>query len=170
MEEVGNLIERIRRRVIAEAEQKFADETFQHLRCSQNNARMSNADAATCMTSESGSSMEIYLKFRNNYVEEATYLTDADARVRFCASCVTDLAIGKTCSQIMKLSISDVLKRVGRSGMDAEKCVLFALSTLQKAAREYRLSKYGEVIGKSDAEAANFIVAGTNSPHLQHSN
>ncbi len=170
MEELGNLIERIRRKVIAEAEQEFADETFQHLRCSLNNARMLDADVSTCYTGECGSSMEIYLKFRNEYVEGASYLTDADAQVRHCGSCATELAIGKTCSQIMKLSVGDVLKRVGRSGNEAEKCALFALSSLHKAVREHRHRKHGLVAGRNDVDIASFIAAGNNSPHLQYSN
>ena len=170
MEEMGNLIERIRKKVIAEAEQKIADETFRHLRCSLNNARMSDADASTCITGEGGYSMEFYLKFRRDYVEEAKYLTDADDRARLCGSCATELAIGKTCSQIMKLSVTDVLQRAGRSDTDAEKCALFALSALQKACREYFLKKYGTDVSKSDAETAKFVVAGNSSPHMQYSN
>ena len=170
MEEAGNLIENIRRKVIAEAERKFADETFQHLRCSLNNARMRNADAAACLQGESGHSMEIYLKFRNGYVEEATYLTDADAHVRLCGACAAGLAIGKTCSQIMNISITDVLQRVGRSGVNVEKCALFALSALQKAVREYRFSKCDPVPNMTIAATKRVIVAGNNSAHLQYSN
>lgn len=170
MEEVGNLIEGIRKKVIAEAEQKFADETFQHLRCSLNNARMPDAHASTCFTGECGYSMEIYLKFRNDYVEEATYLTDADARARICGACATELARGKTCSQIMRISIADVLQRVGRSGQEGEKCALFALTALQKAVQEYKFRSCGSVPKKTVAQTMNFIVAGNNSPHLNYSN
>ncbi len=170
MEEMGSLIIRIREKVIAEAEQKFADETFQHLRCSLNNARMADAHASTCVTGECGSSMEIYLKFRNDYIEEATYVTDADAGARMCGSCATELAIGKTCSQIMKLSIKDVLQRVGRSGTDAEKCALFALSALQKAVKDYRPQNGGAPSEKKTVESVNYFIAGYNSYHLKYSN
>lgn len=170
MDELGNLIEGIRRKVIAEAEQKFADETFLHLRCSLNNARMMEADVAVCVKGECGYSMEIYLKFRNEYVEEASYLTDADAQARFCGSCATELAIGKTCLQIMRLTVADVLKRVGRSGKDAEGYALFALSALQKAVRDYRSGKQDMTLNKTYTKNARFIAAGKNSPHLQYSN
>lgn len=137
MEDIGSLIERLRKQVIVEADQRFADESFQHLRCSLYNERMRDADVSACMSGECGCSMEIYLKFRKGTVEKATYMTDGEHYVRLCGSCVADLATGKSGSQILKLTAGDVLNRLGRQGLEVERCALLALSALHKAASSY---------------------------------
>ena len=169
MDEVQALIERIRRNVVAEAEQKFADETFKHLRHSLYNCRMRDADGIACLTGEGGESMELYLKFRDNRVADASYITDGSSSSCLCGSCTAELAIGKTTEELLEIQASEVINRVGRSGGGIEKCALLAVTALHQAVENHWLKK-GNRISKTKFRKTRFIAVGKGSSHMQYSN
>lgn len=170
MDDIGILIERIRKQVINEADQEFADEAFQHLRCSQYNERMVDADAASCIADEHGCAIEIYLKFHHGVVEKATYMTDGETDVRFCGSCVANMAIGKSSSELLKITVSDIMNRLGKNGVGIEKCAIHALMALHQAAEVHSRGADRTIVARKSVRSALFISAGGHSPHLQYDN
>ncbi|WP_163337250.1 iron-sulfur cluster assembly scaffold protein [Desulfopila sp. IMCC35008] len=170
MDDIGILIDRIRKQVINDADQKFADEAFQHLRCSQYNERMVDADAASCIADECGYVMEIYLKFHHGVVERATYMTDGETDVRLCGSCVANMAIGKSSSELLKITVSDIINRLGKNGLEVEKCAIHALAALHKAAAVHSGSGDRTIVARKSMKSSLFISAGGHSPHLQYDN
>lgn len=170
MDDLGQLLETIRKKAIAEVEQKIADETFQHLRYAKYNARMQEADAQSCIASSCGHSMEIYLKFKDDRVEKASYVTDGEGAARLCGSSAADLSMGKSCSEIMKLTPADVLQRAGRKNSREEKCAVFALTALHKAARQYLFLKKGLTAETDVTSNTRFLPMGKVSAHLNFDN
>lgn len=171
MDDLQALIEKIRKNVVAEQEQKFADETFQYLRYSIHNGRMRNADAFACLTGESGESMELYLRFRNNGVEEASYVTDGGSASRLCGSCVAELAIGKTARQLLEMSAADILKRVQRAGEGVETSAVLVIETLHKAVeRHWVVNNSNSPTPKKIQRATQFIAVGVGHNHMHYSN
>jgi|GEM_PF-5557773 len=168
MDDVQTLLERIRKNVVAEAEQKFADETFQHLRFSLRKGRMQDADATACVTKSGGEMMEIYLKFENNRVRTATYLTDGDNAASMCGSCVTEMAIGKTVREMMNLRPCDVIKRIGRNGSGLEQCALLAIEGLHKALENYSSARGGNTTVPVKKSKPQFIAVGRSANHSQY--
>lgn len=169
MDDVQALIERIRKNILAEAEQKLADEAFQHLRYSLHNGRMQKADGFACIAGDGGNCMEIYLKFRDDRVEKASYVSDGGGVSCLCGSCVAELAIGKTTRQLMQLKASDVLKRVQRSGEGVEKAALLAVETLHRAVEHYWVMKNGNSASRKTIRKTRFIAVGKGTSHMQHS-
>ncbi|WP_136795630.1 MULTISPECIES: iron-sulfur cluster assembly scaffold protein [Desulfosediminicola] len=168
MDDVQLLLERIQKNVVAEAEQKFADETFQHLRFSLRKGRMRGADAAACVTKSSGEAMEIYLKFDRNRVQSASYLTDGDSTASMCGSCVTEMAIGKTVREMMNLRVSDVIKRIARNGSGVEQSALLAIEGLHKALENYRYIKGDKPPVPIKKSKPQFIAVGRSTTHSQY--
>lgn len=168
MDDVQALIERIRSNVLAEAEQKFADETFQHLRYSLHNGRMRDADAVAFIAGNDGNCMEIYLKFRDNRVQKASYISDGGGVSCLCGSCAAELAIGKTTEQLLQIKASEVLKRVQRSGEGIEKSALLAVEALHKAVENYWIVKKGNTTRKKTC-TTRFIAVGRGTSYMQHS-
>lgn len=168
MDDVQMLLERIRNNVVAEAEQKFADEAFQHLRFSIRKGRMLDADATACVTKSGGDMMEIYLKFDNNRVQRAKYLTDGDSAASMCGSCVTEMAIGKTVREMMNLRACDVIKRIGRNGSGIEQCALLAIEGLHKALENYSYSMVDKAPVKIKKSKPQFIAVGRSANNSQY--
>lgn len=171
MDDLQELIEKIRRNVVAEQEQKFADETFQYLRYSIHNGRMRNADTFACLTGENGESMEVYLRFRKNGVEEASYVTDGGPASCLCGSCVAELSIGKTPRQLLEMSAADVLKRVQRAGEGVETSAVLVVETLHKAVEKHWITNNTDSdLPKKKSRNTQFIAVGQGYNHMQYSN
>lgn len=171
MDDLQALIEKIRKNVLAEAEQRFADEAFQHLRYSIRNGRMQDADCFACLAGENGETMEVYLRFRKNNVEKASYVTDGSMQSCLCGSCVAELAIGKTTRQLLEVKASDVRKRIRRGGDGIEKSAALAVETLHKAVENYWLSNNADApsIAQKSRET-RFIAVGEGYNHMQYMN
>jgi nitrogen fixation NifU-like protein len=170
MDDVQALLERIQKSVVAEAEQKFADETFQHLRYSLHNGLMRDPDAVASLTGDCGEIMRMYVKFRGNRVESVKYITDGDASSCLCGSCTAELAIGKTTEQLMEIRASEVIKRVRRGGEGFEKCALLAVETLHKVVENYWMARTDSAVIKKRAREPRFLPVRKGSSHMQYSN
>ena len=169
MDDVQALIEKIRKTIVAEAEQKLADETFQHLRHSLHCGRMKDADGCGCVTGESGVTMEMYLKFYKGRVERASYISDGGGVSCLCGSCGADLAIGKTTNELLRLKPSDLLQRVQRSGEGVEKQALLAVEAIHKAVEKYWVSKHGSGGPSLQRRQPRFVAVGRSTSHMQYS-
>lgn len=112
--------------------------------------------------------MEIYLKFHHGVVEKAMYMADGETDVRLCGSCVADMAVGKSGRELLKLTVSDIMNRLGKNGQEAEKCATHALAALQKAAADHCRGGDRQVVSGNYTQL--FISAGGYSPHLQYDN
>lgn len=169
MDDVQALIEKIRRTILAEAEQKLADESFQHLRHSLHCGRMKDADGGACVAGESGIVMEMYLKFYNGRVERASYVSDGGGASCLCGSNTAELAIGKTPKELLALKPSDVLKRVQRSGEGVEKQAMLAVESLHKAVESYWIARNGKGLNALQRRQPRFVAVGRGTSYMQHS-
>jgi NifU-like protein involved in Fe-S cluster formation len=168
MDDLQALFEGIRKSIVAEAEQKFADETFQHLRYLRYSGRMRNPDAMASITRSGGDSMEMYLKFYNGQVCRASYLTDGDGLTCLCGSSGAELAIGKTARELMELKATDVVKRIGRSGEGIEQRAMLAVEALHKAAENFLLTRTENYSPRKKSLKPRFIAAGRNGTNTQY--
>lgn len=169
MDDVQALIERIRKNVLDEAEQRLADETFQYLRHALHNGRMRDADGLATVLGDGGNCMEVYLKFRDNRVEKASYVSDGGSASCLCGSSTAELAIGKTLHELLQIKASDVLKRVQRSGEGIEKFAILAVETLHKAVENYWMLKNGNANTRKLKRQTRFVAVGRGTSHMQHS-
>jgi len=169
MDDVQALIEKIRKNILAEAEQKLADEAFQHLRHFPHKGRMKEADGGACVAGANGNAMEMYLKFCDSRVEKARYVSDGDSISCLFGSCTADMAIGKTISEILRIKPSDVVKRVQRSGEGVEKHALLAVEALHKAAENYWIAKHGNGALQKLKSKPRFVAVGRGTSYMQYS-
>jgi NifU-like protein involved in Fe-S cluster formation len=170
MDDLQALIERIRKNVLDEAEQRLADETFQHLRHALHNGRMRDADGTAAVLGDGGNCMEMYLKFRDNRVEKASYVSDGGSVSCLCGSSTAELAIGKTLNELLQIKASDVLKRVQRSGEGIEKFAILAVEALHKAVENYWMLKNGDATTtRKRKRQTRFVAVGRGTSYMQHS-
>ena len=86
----------------------YSDTTVRHIILPQNNREIPDADGFGRYQSGCGENMKIWLKIRNNTITDTGFWTDGCAATIASGSMTTDLAKGKTVSQAMKLSASDI--------------------------------------------------------------
>lgn len=169
MDDVQALIEKIRNSILAEAEQKLADEAFQHLRRSPHIGRMTDADGKASIVGANSVCMEMYLKFCNDRVDQANYVSDGDSISCLCGSFAAELSIGKNMSELLRIKPSDVLKRVQRSGEGVERQALLAVEALHKAAENYWVRRHGKSAIRELSRKPRFIAVGRSTSYMQYS-
>jgi len=77
--------------------------------------------------------MEIYLKFENDLVSEASYFTDGCASSSICGSFAAELALGRDPDALADISGNEVLKKIGRLPKNDLHCAELAATAVQEA-------------------------------------
>jgi len=87
---------------------------------------------------ECGDIMNMYLKIENDVVVDASFLTYGCAAAIATSSVATDLIIGKTVDEALKISNKQVIEQLG--GLPAQKihCSVMAEESIKAAIDDYR--------------------------------
>ncbi len=99
--------------------------------------RMALADGYARVTGSCGDTMEIFLRFEDGRVKEASFLTDGCASSMVCGSFAAELAIGKTPEEIKKITGETILEILGGLTDEDRHCAFLAANTLQKSLEHY---------------------------------
>ncbi|MFW5908434.1 MAG: iron-sulfur cluster assembly scaffold protein, partial [Desulfosalsimonas sp.] len=93
------------------------------------------------ITGECGDTIEIFLKFENNTVTDASYLTDGCASSAICGSFAAELAMGKNPDELIDITGETVLNAIGRLPKEDHHCARLAAAALQEALGDYMSRK-----------------------------
>lgn len=134
---IDAFIENLQDKIFDETREAYGTAGFQRWRNPRYNGRLAEFDAHASVTGTCGDTMEIYLKFRDDHVEDASYVTNGCGSSAICGSFAAEMAIGKNPDQLADITGEDVLKKIGKFPEDEKHCAFLAAGTLQEALREY---------------------------------
>jgi nitrogen fixation NifU-like protein len=100
-----------------------------------------NPDGYGCVTGSCGDTMQIFLKFENDKVKEASFLTDGCGASAVCGSFAAELALGTGPDELVDISGDTILKILGGLPKEDEHCAYLAGETLQEALNEYMIKQ-----------------------------
>jgi nitrogen fixation NifU-like protein len=106
---------------------------------------MKMPDGHARLTGKCGDTMEMFLKFENETVKEASFQTDGCGSSRACGSVAAEMCIGKTPDEMLDISGEVILEKLGPFPEEERHCAFLAAETLQEALHEYMLK---QTIGK----------------------
>jgi len=133
---MGNLddfVDNLQEQVFNEAREAYGEKGFQRWRNPRYHGRMATPDAQARVTGKCGDTIEIYLKFENDLVSEASYFTDGCASSSICGSFAAELALGKNPDALANISGNEVLKKIGRLPKNDLHCADLAATAVQEA-------------------------------------
>jgi nitrogen fixation NifU-like protein len=142
----------------------YTTKVIKHFKNPHNQGVIKNADAVgeagnpTC-----GDVMKIYLKVKNNKIQEVKFETLGCAAAIAVSSALTDIVKGKTLEQALKITKDQIVKDLG--GVPAPKihCSMLGVEALHKAINEY-IEKNSK---KDKTEEKIIKVIEKIRPHLQ---
>jgi len=137
MDQLDAFVDELQEKIFDEARQAYGEKGFRRWRNPRYNGRMGNPDGHACITGMCGDTMEIHLKFYNNIVINASYVTDGCASSAICGSFAAEIAMGKNPDELADLSEGDVLKAIGRLPKEDMHCAALAAEALQQALSDY---------------------------------
>ena len=135
------IVEKLQNQIFEEAREALGELGFQRWRNPLYRGKMENPDASARIKGSCGDTMEIFLKFENDRVKEAAYLTDGCASSTVCGSLAAELAIGRDLDELCEITGATILNRLGRFPKEDEHCAFLAAETLQEALNNYMIMK-----------------------------
>ena len=137
---MGNLddfVNNLQEQIFEEARQAYGEKGFDRWQNPRYQGRMDNADAHARVTGDCGDSMEIYLKFADGRVAEASYFTDGCASSAICGSFAAELSLGKDPDVLADIDGNAVHEAIGRLPAQDRHCADLAAGALQEALSKY---------------------------------
>jgi nitrogen fixation NifU-like protein len=107
----------------------------------RNCGTLEKPDGYAKITGPCGDTMEIFLRARNDKIDDITYTTDGCMTSHAAGSAATTMAKGKPVRECIKINQSSILEHLGGMPEDSEHCALLAANTFHKALRNYAVGK-----------------------------
>lgn len=138
-------VEKLQEQIFDETRQAFGEAGFERWRRPLYRGPLSNAHSHARVTGDCGDSMQIFLKFEDNRVCDAAYLTDGCGSSTVCGSFAAEMALGKTPDELTDITGNAILKKIGTFPEEDRHCAFLAATTVQKALRRYMAKSVGNV-------------------------
>jgi nitrogen fixation NifU-like protein len=108
----------------------------------RNFGQMDNYDGYSGkITSSCGDSMWVWLKVKNDVIQDVTYLSDICIGAVSSGSILTEMIEGRTIGETLKISSSDILEALKGLPENFVHCAALAETALKAAIRDYEAYK-----------------------------
>ena len=141
MNDFDSFVDDLQNRIFDEAKQAYGDKGFDRWRNPMYNHRMTDPDGYARVKGSCGDTMEMYIKFENNRVKEASYMTDGCASSSICGSFAAQIAIGKTPDELVDISGESVIDVIGKLPDEDQHCAALAAEAVKEALNDYMSGK-----------------------------
>jgi nitrogen fixation NifU-like protein len=137
MGSLDDFLDNLQQEIFDEAKQAFGDKGYDRWRNPRYQGRMAKPDGWSRVKGQCGDTMEIYLKFDNGRVCEASYFTDGCASSAICGSFASELALGREPVALTEITGDAVLDYIGRLPEEDRHCSDLAAGAVQAALDDY---------------------------------
>lgn len=144
MDNLDKFLDQLQEDIFDEAREALGEKGFDRWRNPRFNGRMEDPDGWARITGECGDSMEIYLKFKDNRVAQASYFTDGCASSMVSGSFAAELTLDKSPEDLTDITADHVLKAIGKLPKDDLHCTTLAARTIQAALDNYMGNQVGK--------------------------
>ncbi len=118
--------------------ESYTDKVIEHFMCPVNAGSMPDADAeGSCGDPDCGDSLTIYIKVKNNIIENISFLVFGCAAAIATSSMTTELAKGKALEEALKLTDADITQALGGLPENKLHCSVLGAAALKSAIENY---------------------------------
>lgn len=100
-------------------------------------------DGYACLTGVCGDTMEIFLRFENDRIKEASFQTDGCGSSIVCGSFAAEMSLGKNPDELLEITGEAILEKLEKLPEEDEHCASLAAETLQEALNDYMIKQSG---------------------------
>ena len=141
----------LQQRIYEETREAYGRKAFERWRRPLYVGAMLNPEGYGCVKGICGDTMEIFLRFENDRVKEATFQTDGCGSSTVCGSFAAELAHGGTPDEVAEITGEMILEVLGGLPEEERHCAFLAAETLQVALDDYmRKQREGANPGTKD--------------------
>jgi len=137
--DLDNFVEGLQKQIFEETRAEYGDVAFQRWLKPLYMGGMDNADGYGNVTGSCGDTMQIFLKFENEKVKEASFKTDGCGSSAVCGSFAAELSLGKDPDEILDITGEAILKELGGLPEEDSHCAFLSADALQEALNDYMI-------------------------------
>jgi len=123
--------------VMADMRRIYNETVIDHATKPRNVGSIQDADGFASITGSCGDTMEVWLKVKDNRIQETTFWTDGCGTSIASGSMVTELVKGKSIAEALRITQQDVLNALGGLPEENVHCALLAADTVRQASKDY---------------------------------
>lgn len=118
--------------------ESFSNKVFEHFFCPRNVGSMPEADAeGTFGDPDCGDSLKIYIKVKNDVIEDISFLAFGCVAAIATSSVTTELAKGKTLGEALKITDEDIAEALDGLPENKLHCSVLGAGALRNAIATY---------------------------------
>jgi nitrogen fixation NifU-like protein len=129
--------QQLQSQIYTEAEKMYGPVVFERWRTPLYMGRLEAPDGYGRITGSCGDTMQIFLKFENDRVRQASFITDGCGTSTVCGSFAAELSLGKNPDDILLVTGETILQILGDLPEEERHCAFLAAETLQAAVADY---------------------------------
>lgn len=134
---IDEFVANLQNQIFEETRSAFGELGFQRWRNPLYRGKMDAPDGYGRLTGTCGDTMEIFLKFENERVYAASFLTDGCGSSTVCGSLAAEMALGKMPEDLADVTGEAILNLLGTFPAEDEHCAFLAAATLQEALSDF---------------------------------
>ena len=138
-EDFDDFVEGLQNQIFEETRAAYGDVAFQRWLKPLYMGGIDNPDGYGRVTGPCGDTMEIFLKFENDRIKEASFQTDGCGSSTVCGSFAAELSFGKRPDEILEITGEAILKKVGGLSEADRHCAFLFADALQEALNDYMI-------------------------------
>ena len=123
--------------IFEETRETYGEVAFQRWLKPLYRGRMDLADGYGRVTGSCGDTVEIFLKFENGKVKQASFETDGCGSSTVCASFAAELAFRKTPDELQEITGETILEILGGLPEEDRHCAYLAADALHESLNNY---------------------------------
>ena len=136
-----DFVEGLQDQIYEETRTAYGDIAFQRWLKPLYMGAMDKPDGYGSIKGSCGDTMEIFLKFENESVQDASFQTDGCGSSAVCGSFAAELALGRSPDDILDITGESILKKVGGLPEEERHCAFLSADALQEALNDYMIKK-----------------------------
>ena len=147
-DEFDDFARSLQEQIFEETKDAYGTVAFERWQNPRYMGAIDDPDGYARVTGPCNDTMEIFLRFKQGTVAEASFQTDGCGSSVVCGSFAAEMAIGKTPDEILDVTGDAILERLGGLPKEEEHCAFLAGETLQEALNNYMINQVKEMKGE----------------------
>lgn len=136
-EKFDRFIKQVQEDIMEEERAIYSEKVLAEFNNPQNVGRMDNPDAFGIMDGSCGDTMELYLKIKNNVIQDITFMTDGCGATIACGSKITQMVKGRRVAEAEALTQDNLVDALDGLPREHIHCAALTVGTLRKALKYY---------------------------------
>ncbi|RLC27537.1 MAG: iron-sulfur cluster assembly scaffold protein [Deltaproteobacteria bacterium] len=142
--ELDDFVNELQEQIYEETRAAYGDAAFERWRNPKYMGEMADPDGYARVTGPCGDTMQIFLRFEEDRVRDASFVTDGCGSSGVCGSFAAEMALGKQPDELIEITGEAILEKIGGLPEEDRHCAFLAAETLQEALNTYMTRQAGK--------------------------